>query len=158
MNSTRWSPFERLTVATRVSFVVVLLVLLGAAGCATASPSPSPSPTPNCACATLPLTGPPGGLSHDAAIAAAKRYASPSSAEPAVIWAYVESDPFAWPNSSNERLVWEVRLQGPFAASPCPSGFEGYAASPSDKACLDGDSGIVVVLDYYSGAWLGWSH
>ena len=140
--------------------LVILVILLTVAGCAVAapSPSPSPSPTPNCACATLPLTGPPGGLSHDAAITAAERFAPPSSAEPAVIWAYVESNPFVWPKSSDEPLVWEVRLQGPFAASPCPSGFEEYAPSPSDKACLDGDSGIIVVLDYYSGAWLGWSH
>ncbi len=145
---------ERRSVAVTVAFVVVLLAMPAVAGCAATYPSPSQV----CACATLPLTGPPGGLSHDAAIAAAKRYAPTSSADPAVIWAHVESDPFASPGTSEERLVWEVRLQGPFAASPCPSGFEEYPASPSDKACLDGDSGIVVVLDYYSGAWLGWTH
>jgi hypothetical protein len=135
--------------------LVVLVAVVSLAGCAAATPSPSPT---ECACASLPLTGPPGGLSRDAAIAAAKRLAPPSSAEPTVVWAYVESDPFASPGTSDGRPVWEVRLQGLFAASPCPSGFEDYAPKPSDTACLDGDSGIIVVLDYYSGAWLGWSH
>ena len=143
----------------RVSAVVVLLALLGVAGCAIASPQATPTPVVSgCACATLAQSGPPGGLSRDAAIAAAQRLAPPAGAEPEVVWASIEQDPFASPGTSDASLVWEVRLQGSFASSPCLPGLLDRPPSLADKACLDGYSGLVVVLDYFSGALIGWTH
>jgi len=46
------------------------------------------------ACTHAP-TGPPGGISKDAAIAAARRLAPAAGPELAVVWAAVEHDPFA---------------------------------------------------------------
>jgi hypothetical protein len=109
-------------------------------------------------CCTHPPTGAPGGMSEDAAIAAARRLAPTSTAEPTVIWAQIEHDPFAQHGANDARLVWEVRLQGPFAVAPCPSGFLDAPPSLGSKACVDGDSGLIVVLDYYSGAFIGWTH
>lgn len=143
----------------RVAVVVVLLALLGVAGCATASPTATPtSAVPSCGCLTTGPSVPPGGLSRATAIAAAQRLAPPAGAEPTVVWAAVEQDPFAAPGTSGARLVWEVRLQGSFAASPCPSGFLERMPSTADPACLDSDSGLVAVLDVFSGALIGWTH
>lgn len=104
-------------------------------------------------------TAAPGGLSQEAAIAAARRQAPAASPDPSLVWAEIEPDPFAPPGSADRRLVWEVRLQGSSLTAPaCPSGFLDRAASPSDPACLDGDGGLIVVLDYFSGAFLGWIH
>ena len=150
-------------------FAVVLLALLSVAGCSVASPpatptavaSPPATPTAvvsGCACLTAAPSGPPGGLSRDAAIAAAQRLAPPAGAKPTVVWSSIEQDPFASPGTSEARLVWEVRLQGSFAASQCPSAFLERLPSLADNACLDGDSGLVVVLDYFSGALVGWTH
>lgn len=138
-------------------------MLLG--GCS-ASPSPSSLVRPSgcdgavagasAACATPITTGPPGGLSRDAAIAAALRLAPSSANEPSVIRASVADDPFTWPEPTNPRVVWEVRLQGSFAASPCTTGFLDKLPTLADPACLDSESGLVVVLDYFSGAFIGW--
>jgi hypothetical protein len=155
--------------ASVMRLAVVLLALLSVAGCAVVSPparpttvaSPTTTPTPaasGCACATADPTGPPGGLSRDEAIAAALRQAPSGAAEPSVIWASIEQDPFAAPVTSGARLVWEVRLQVSFAASPCPSGFLERVPSTADPACLDSDSGLVAVLDIFSGALVGWTH
>jgi len=130
----------------------------GAAVAATASPAATPTSVPSCACGPSGPSGPPGGLPSDAAIAAAQRLAPPAAAEPAAIWASIEQDPFASSGPSDARLVWEVRLQGSFAVSPCPSGFLNRPPSLGDTACLDGDSGLIVVLDYFSGALVGWTH
>jgi hypothetical protein len=84
---------------------------------------------------------------------------APSAAtEPTAIWAVIGNDPFVAPGSGNARVVWMVRLQGPFAASPCPSGFLGRLPSADDPACLDDQSGLIVVIDYFSGALIGWLH
>jgi hypothetical protein len=141
---------------------LALMVAIGASACATA-----PGVANGCgraiegavpACSHI-STAPSGGLSKDAAIAAAHTVAPKASSDPTVIWAAaVERSPFAAPNASEDSWVWEVRLQGAFAASPCPSGFLDAFPTPSDPACLDQDSGLVAVLDYYSGAMLGWTH
>jgi hypothetical protein len=98
-----------------------------------------------------------GALAQAAAIAAAMRFAPQGTTEPTVVWAAVEPDPFA-PQDAAGRLVWEVRLTGALMASPCPLGFLDKPASPADKPCLDEDGGLVVVLDQFSGALLGWAH
>ena len=103
-------------------------------------------------------TAAPGGLSQDAAIAAARQVAPPASDDATVVWASIESDPFAAPGADERPLVWEVRLEAAFAASPCPAGFLDATPTPSDPACLDADSGLVAVLDYRSGELLGWVH
>ena len=109
------------------------------------------------ACSHIP-TAPPNGLSQDAAIVTARKVAPKASGDLTVVWAATsERSPFAAPNAGDS-WVWEVRLQGSFAASPCPSGFLEVFPTPSDPACLDQDSGLVAVLDYYSGALLGWMH
>ena len=120
-------------------------------GCGGSVGGPSP------ACSHAP-SAPPGGLSQDAAIAAARKVASQASGALTVVWAGTsEVSPFGAPNAGDS-WVWEVRLQGPLEASPCPSGFLEVVPTPSDPACLDQDSGLVAVLDYYSGALLGWTH
>jgi hypothetical protein len=103
-------------------------------------------------------THPPGGISQDAAIAAAVGLAPAASANPTVVWASVEHDPFVPRDTSAPRVVWEVRLQGSLAAAPCPSGLLDRPASSADKACVDGEGGLIVVLDYHTGAFVGWSH
>lgn len=110
------------------------------------------------ACGTHGPTGAPGGLSRDAAVAAARRLAPSSARQPTVVWASIESDPFARSGATSRPLVWEVRLEGPFAASPCPSGFLDRYPSPSDPACLDSESGLIVVIDYFTGQLVGWLH
>jgi hypothetical protein len=143
-----------------VGGIVVAGLLL--AGCA-ATPSNEPSgcggsiPGASAACATQGSTGAPGGLSRDAAIAAARRLAPSAATEPTLIWASIGDYPFS-PASPVNRPVWMVRLEGPFAASPCPAGFLERYPSPSDGVCLDSSSGLVVVIDYFTGAFLGWLH
>lgn len=143
----------------RQAFVTKAAVLLLAGvivtACATASQTATPTAGVSCPCATTALTAVPGGLSRDAAIAAAQRYAPPAATKPTVVWAWIAQDPFASPSASGVRLVWEVRLQGSMAASPCPSA---SFARPPDEECLDGYSGLVVVLDVYTGALIGWTH
>jgi hypothetical protein len=141
-----------------IRVAIFLLALLSVAGCAAASPATPIAVVSGCACATSGPSGPPGGLSRDEAIAAALRLAPHANAQPAVVWASIEQDPFASQGTSKASLVWEVRLQGSFAASPCPSGFLERPPSLADTACLDTDSGLVVVLDYFSGALTGWTH
>lgn len=101
-----------------------------------------------------------GGISKDAAIALAlKALPATSRGVPVVVWASIENDPFApRGNVPPGPLRWVVRLQGGMTTSPCPSGWLDRVATTSDPACLDADGGIDVVLDYYSGAVLGWVH
>jgi hypothetical protein len=97
-------------------------------------------------------TAAPGGISRDAAITRAREVAPASSPAPTVVWASIESSPFVpRGNAPPGPLVWIVRLQGGLAASPCPSGFLDVPPSASSSACLDGDGGLDVVLDYFSG-------
>ena len=144
-----------------IKIAIVLLAVLAVVGCAVALPTATVTPIPvasGCACATPAPINPPGGLSRDSAIAAAIRLAPPAGNVPAVIWAETAGDPFASPGDSERGLVWEVRLQGSFAASPCPPGFLERPPSLADTSCLDGESGVVVVLDYFTGALIGWMH
>lgn len=106
-----------------------------------------------CACAPA-LTAAPGAISEEAAIAAAKRQAPSATADPSVIWVNVTFDPF----DTARPLVWEVRLEGPFAVPPCPAGFLDRPPLRSDAPCLDQHGGLVAVLDHFSGALLGWTH
>ena len=142
-----------------VLLIVVAAVLVGCSGVPAGSPG-SPGD-----CGAVGLSSPtcthgpteaPGGLSRDAAIAAARGYA-PSGGEASLVWAAPESNPFA-PRGSIGGLAWEVRLTGALAASPCASGFLDREPTNSDPPCLDRDSGLIVVLDFYSGALLGWLH
>jgi hypothetical protein len=104
-------------------------------------------------------TAAPGGISRDAAITRAREVAPASSPAPTVVWASIESSPFVpRGNAPPGPLVWIVRLQGRLAAFPCPSGFLDVPPSASSSACLDGDGGLDVVLDYFSGTLLGWTH
>lgn len=103
-------------------------------------------------------TGAPGGLSQEAAIAAARRVAPSATGTTKVVWAAIEHDPYAPADSLGGPWVWEVRMEAAFAASPCPSGFLDQVPTASDPACLDAESGLVAVLDYDSGALLGWMH
>jgi hypothetical protein len=52
-----------------------------------------------------------------------------------------------------------VRLTGVFAAPPCPTQGPGAMSRPNASvACVDGDGGLDVVLDYYTGAFVGWTN
>jgi len=96
-------------------------------------------------------------MSKDAAIAAARRLAPAAGAELAVVWAAVEHDPFA--PQGDVRWAWMVRLTGVFAASPCPTQDPDAASrTNASVACVDGDGGLDVVLDYYTGAFVGWTN
>jgi hypothetical protein len=140
---------------------LALAAAVGAAACTTQSGVPNgcggfaAGASPAC---THGPTAAPGGLSQAAAIAAARRVAPLASGDPAVIWASIEHSPFAANGTGERTLVWEVRLQAAFAASACPSGFLEVFPTPSDPACLDQESGLIAVLDYYSGTLLGWTH
>jgi hypothetical protein len=140
---------------------LALVAAVGAAACTAEPGAPNGCGGPVAgavpACSHIP-TAPPGGLSQDAAIAAARRVAPQASGDPTVIWAATDHSPFAVQSAGEQPWVWEVRLQGAFAASPCPSGFLEIPPTPSDPACLDQESGLIAVLDYYSGALLGWAH
>jgi hypothetical protein len=142
-----------------LAVLVIVVAVLAACGVPpVGSPGPcGPGPdlaSPTC---TFGPTGAPGGLSRDAAIAAARGHVPQGGGGASLVWASVESDPFA-PRPSIGGLVWEVRLVGPTMAPPCPSGFLDRAPTGSDPPCLDRDSGIVVVLDYVSGEFIGWIH
>ena len=104
-------------------------------------------------------TAAPGGVSQAEAIALALELAIASDRAPTVVWANVETDRFA-PRGAGPpgRLTWIVRLAGALAASACPAGFLDRPASVSDGPCLDADKGVDVVLDFYSGAFIGWTH
>ena len=54
--------------------------------------------------------------------------------------------------------MWVVRLEGSFAASPCPSGFDERLPSVTDPPCLAAASGLDVVLDAFTGSFIGWVH
>jgi hypothetical protein len=133
-----------------LSLIVALSVVL--AGCGAFVPGAcGPAGTPAC---YQPLTAAPGSITQAEAIAAALRVAPASAAEPTVRWASITNNPF----TSGPSLVWGVRLEGAFTVAPCPSGFLGLTPTPSDGPCLDRDTGLVVVLDTASGAFLGWTH
>lgn len=104
-------------------------------------------------------TAAPGGLSQVDAVAKARALAPGISSSTSVQWAAIESDPFG-PHGTTPPgpLVWEVRLQGDIAESPCPAGFLAHIPTSTDPPCLDSDSGVIAVLDYFTGKLLGWLH
>lgn len=99
---------------------------------------------------------PSGGITREDAITIARR-SLPGGAGAQVVWASVESNPYATPSGTGP-IVWEVRLAGEIDEKACPSDWLDHWPTASDPPCLDGDSGIVAVLDYYSGALIGWLH
>ena len=110
--------------------------------------------TPAC---TFPPTAPPNGLSRETAIATARRLAPVTAAAPDAVWATAQRDPFA--RQGAERWVWEVRLAGAFTAPACPTGMPEPLSPPDGSTpCVDGDGGLVVVLDFYTGALVGWTN
>jgi hypothetical protein len=135
----------------RVTVLATASVFAGAvlAGCAGIGQDPS----------THGPTAAPGGLSRDDAIERARAATPGAGSSTSVVWASIESDPFSPHGSAAPGpLTWVVRLQGGLAPSPCPFGFLDVPPTASSPACLDGDGGIDVVIDYYAGTLLGWSH
>lgn len=157
---------------TRWSWTLVSAVCLAvlAACTSTISPTPSPVPTirvaPEASCGggpeasgscVVPLTPAPGALSREAAIAAAQTSLSGGTAA-SVEWSQLTWNPFAQPIGSGP-LVWEVRLAGRALPQPtCPADWLTRYPSASDAPCLDQNNGVIVVMDQFSGAVLGWSH
>jgi hypothetical protein len=140
--------------------VVLFALVVGA--CGGISPS-GPQPLPSCGGdpqASLgcfePTPIPSGGITREDAITIARR-SLPGGAGAQVVWASVESNPYATPNATGP-IVWEVRLEGEIGELACPSDWLDRWPAASDPPCLDNDSGIVAVLDYYSGVLIGWLH
>ncbi len=127
---------------------------------------PIAQPEPSCAC-SHPPTAPPGAISKDAAIAAARRVTPGAGARTQVVWAQITPDPFArhdvpaggTPLPESFRLVWTVRLQGGLTPPACPGDtLPVTPAAASEGPCLDTEGGVNVVLDPLTGALLGWAH
>lgn len=153
----RWASHHR---DVRIGVFVMAMLMLVA--CSSAPGTVAQQPLGWCAGAPEASTGctpgvaaAPGGLVQAAAVAAA-RGAVNGGPDATVVWAAVASSPYVLPGPGP--LVWMVRLAGPLASPPCPADWLAHVATPSDPACLDQDGGIIVVLDYYSGAVLGWDH
>jgi hypothetical protein len=140
-------------VAVSAMAVVVIGMAVAVSICLT---SPCPYGT---GCAVVPPTLEPGALTRDEAIAAAIRQAPPGMSNPTVEWAVDGQNPFA-PGGSPP--VWLVRLDGTADIPTCAPGYLDRVPSPSDGPCLGNQLGkvpygLVVVLDPYTGALLGWS-
>lgn len=133
----------------QIRWAAALVAAAVLAGCAGVGQDPS----------THGPTAAPGGLSRDVAIARARAAAPGATSATSIVWASIESDPFSPHGAAPPGpLTWVVRLQGGLTSSPCPAGFLDKAATASAPACLDVDGGIDVVIDYYTGELLGWSH
>lgn len=108
------------------------------------------------ACTHTP-TAPPGVAPADAAVARARTAAGDAKSGAEVVWAQVQTPGYF--RLASHQWTWEVRLQGPaLSQPPCPSG---YLDGPRDVAaspCLDGDAGIIVVMDAYTLEVLGTGH
>jgi hypothetical protein len=104
--------------------------------------------TPLNACATPVPTGPPGGLSKDEAIAIVLRLAPPSSIQPTVSWALPSPYYLEPPLVPIGTWVWTIRLLGGFEATACSS------ALASPRPCGPAASALVIIIDYYSGAFI----
>jgi hypothetical protein len=126
----------------RMSSPALVVVALLCAGC-----------TYCCALATPQLTAPPGAITRDAAIAAAKREAPATSVDPKVGYAVVQTNPFPGSGSSDQ-LVWQVSLLAPFAVPTCAPGVD-RTPLQSDAPCVM-DGGLQAVIDVYTGQLLGW--
>jgi hypothetical protein len=112
-----------------------------------------------CACVPTPapITPPPGAISRDDAIAAAKRQAPPASAGLTIGWVQVQHNPLAT-DQSNAQLVWLVNLLGTFPLLTCPPDVDrpGPFPGPSLQSCVWKDEGLVAVIDMFSGQLIGW--
>jgi hypothetical protein len=147
--------FSRTAMVAVSSVAIVVVVALAAISIWLTSPCPYGT-----GCLAPPPTLAPGALARDQAIAAAIRLAPAGMTNPTVEWATAGQNPFA-PSSSAP--VWLVRLDGAAAVPTCAPGYLDRAPSPSDPPCLDNHLGevpygLIVVLDPYTGALLGWSH
>ena len=116
-------------------------------------------------CCSYPPTAWPGGISQQQAEQRALALMPTSgSAGPAVVWAGFAFDPFVPGGTPDRKPVWEVRLAGDIAAPTCPPGYLDRAPSTADPLCLDWHSdpseipGVIVVLDFYDGSFVGWLH
>ena len=136
---------------------VLLVAVVAVSGCTTVERTPLPLSS-SCACASPQLTQPPGALSEDAAKRAALALAPTAKQAPSVSWAQVDISPFPAPGGGSRSLVWMVRLEGSFDLVTCNDAAIWRDPTPSDPPCLDVASGLIVVLDVYSGAFLGWTH
>lgn len=146
--------FSRTAMVAVSSVAIVIVVAIAAISIWLASPCPYGT-----GCAVVQPTLPPNALTQDQAIAAATRQAPPGMTNPTVEWAAVGQNPFA-PGGSPP--VWLVRLDGTADIATCAPGYLDRVPSPSDAPCLGNQLGkvpygLVVVLDPYTGALLGWS-
>jgi hypothetical protein len=64
-------------------------------------------------------------------------------------------DPFAGPRTTARGYVWVVRLIGSFGLPTCPVSRVLRPPSTQNPPCVDSESGIYVVIDYYTGAFIG---
>jgi hypothetical protein len=113
-----------------------------------------------CACAPTPapITPPPGAVSRDEAIAAAKQRAPSSTSSVAVGWSRIQQNPFS-ATPANDHLVWMINLTGTFPIASCPPDVERPSgAPPSLPPCLWKDGGLTAVLDIYTGVLIGWEN
>jgi hypothetical protein len=145
---------SRMAMVAVSGVAIVIVVALAAISIWLTSPCPYGT-----GCAAVPPTLAPGALTKDQAIAAAIRQAPAGITNPTVEWATAGQNPFA-PSSSAP--VWLVRLDGTADIPTCAPGYLHRVPSPSDRPCLGNQlgkapHGLVVVLDPYTGALLGWS-
>lgn len=135
---------------TRGGLILVAAVALTTGGCETLGLGSQATHGPTAA---------PGGMSKDAAITHALEAIPRSAASPTVVGASIESDPFVPRGDATPGpLTWVVRVERGVAASPCPSGWLDRPAQASDGPCLDQEGGIDVVLDFFTGDLIGWTH
>ena len=144
--------------------LLALTVGLAAAACATTGPTPSMTVAPPAVITPGPdevpsanpshgPTAPPGSISADQAVAAARAGTS-GGAGATILSAVVGDDPFV-----PGRLAWLVRLQG-FNAATCPNADTSVPpptkVGPSAAPCLDGEGGAWAVVDPVTGTLMGW--
>ena len=151
--------------------MAIAVICLAASACAVASTTgerstpgnSTASAEPSCAC-SYPPTVPPGGITRDAAIAAALRVTPGAGPKTTVVWADSYPDPFVLhdvpsgtPDPVSSRVAWIVRLEGGLTAPPC-GGAPVTTPAARDGPCLDDRGGVAVVLDPITGALRGWTH
>ena len=128
----------RTRVSATPALLAAALLFSGCCGCVRATPQ---------------ITAPTGAITRDAAIAAAKRQAPPSSTDPTVGWAVVRPNPLS--SDTTNQLVWQVNLLGPFAAPTCSPGIFDQIPVQSDQPC-EIEGWLQAVIDIYTGQLLGW--
>lgn len=127
----------------------------GCGGEATAGDSGAAIPSPAC---SHPPSAPPGAISREAAISAARSAVGDTQAQADVIGADVGQNGFGAALPGHPWL-WQVRLNGPaLRLSPCPSGNLDREPDWSAAPCLDEEQGLWVVVDAFTGQVLGSMH